>query len=99
MDLAWTPDTRIEWSWKVDELPSKLREDTTPTHDYLSLTVEFDDGLDLSYCWSVSLPPATFFACPLENWKHKETHLVVRSGRCEYADIRLSNEHGTTIVP
>ena len=80
-DLAFTPQTRIAWRWKVDSLPSRLREDTTPTHDYLSLAIEFDNGLDLSYYWSAKLPPETFYACPLENWKHKETHLVVRSGR------------------
>jgi len=80
VDFALTPETRIAWQWKVDELPSRLREDTTPTHDYLSLAVEFDDGLDLSYYWSATLAPETFYACPLDNWKDKETHLVVRSG-------------------
>lgn len=81
VDFELTPDTRIAWRWKVDELPARLREDTTPTHDYLSLAIEFDNGLDLSYYWSASLPRERFYACPLENWKHKETHLVVRSGR------------------
>ncbi len=143
VDLPLTPQTRIAWRWKVDELPSRLREDTTPTHDYLSLAVEFDDGRDLSYYWSARLPTERFYACPLENWKDKETHLVVRSGsdelgrwlredrnlyedyrraigdpptrivrvwfiavslfqrgtgRCQYADIALSNENETVTV-
>jgi hypothetical protein len=80
VDFPLSPETRIAWRWKVDELPSDLREDTTPTHDYLSLAVEFDNGLDLSYYWSATLPPEHFYACPLDNWKDKETHLVIRSG-------------------
>ncbi len=80
VDFPLTPATRIAWRWKVDELPSELREDTTPTHDYLSLAVEFDNGLDLSYYWSATLPAEHFYACPLDNWRDKETHLVIRSG-------------------
>ena len=37
VDCALTPDTRLKWKWKVDVLPSRLAEDTVPTHDYLSL--------------------------------------------------------------
>jgi hypothetical protein len=143
VDFPLTAETRISWSWKVDELPSRLREDTTPTHDYLSLAVEFDNGLDLSYYWSSTLPVEHFYACPLDNWKDKETHLVIRSGpdelgswlqedrdlaadyqrtigqpatrvvriwfiavslfqrrtgRCQYADIRLSDGEQTLTV-
>ena len=51
------------------------------THDYLSIAVEFDNGQDLTYYWSVNLPPETAFRCPLPNWQARETHLVVRSGQ------------------
>jgi hypothetical protein len=102
VDFPFTPQTRIAWSWKVDELPSDLREDTTPTHDYLSLAVEFDNGLDLSYYWSSTLPKEHFYACPLENWKDKETHLVIRSGAGELGswldeDRNLAEDYDRTI--
>jgi len=78
--FALTPDTRLSWSWKVDALPSTLREDTIPTHDYLSIAVEFDNGQDLTYLWSAQLPVGHHFRCPLPTWKARETHWVVRSG-------------------
>jgi hypothetical protein len=74
------PGTRLGWSWRVDELPSDLAEDTLPSHDYLSIAVEFDDGQDLTYYWSAALPVGTVYRCPLPAWKDKETHVVVRSG-------------------
>lgn len=76
-----TPGTRLEWAWKVDELPSDFAECTLPTHDYMSIAVEFDDGQDLTYYWSHSLPPETCYRCPLPTWNSRETHLVVRSGK------------------
>jgi hypothetical protein len=74
------PGTRLRWSWRVDELPADLPEDTLPSHDYLSIAVEFDDGQDLTYYWSAALPEGTVYRCPLPNWENKETHVVVRSG-------------------
>jgi hypothetical protein len=65
----------------VDELPVDLAEDTLPTHDHMSIAVEFDDGQDITYHWSASLPEGTVYRCPLPNWKARETHVVVRSGR------------------
>jgi hypothetical protein len=82
-DIALTPDTRLSWAWKVDQLPSAVAEDTLPTHDYLSIAVEFDDGLDLTYQWSAGLETETSYRCPLPHWSERETHLVVRSGRSE----------------
>ena len=74
------PGTRLHWSWRVDELPADLAEDTLPSHDYMSIAVEFDDGQDLTYYWSAALPEGTVYRCPLPNWNHRETHVVVRSG-------------------
>jgi hypothetical protein len=74
------PGTRLQWSWRVTELPSDLPEDTLPSHDYLSIAVEFDDGQDITYLWSAALPPETVFRCPLPVWRDIETHVVVRSG-------------------
>lgn len=82
-EIPLRPDTRLQWSWKVDALPSQLREDTVPTHDYLSIAVEFDNGLDLTYMWSSRLPVGHHFGCPLPTWKGRETHWVVRSGNAE----------------
>jgi hypothetical protein len=78
--LPLEPGTRLRWSWRVDELPTDLPEDTLPSHEYLSIAVEFDDGQDITYFWSSSLPVGTGFGCPLPNWKDRETHVVVRSG-------------------
>ncbi|MES1944707.1 hypothetical protein PC39_11347 [Salinisphaera sp. PC39] len=78
--LPLRPDTRLEWQWKVDELPSTLAEDTVPTHDYLSIAVEFDNGQDITWHWSAALPPETVYRCPLPTWRARETHIVIRSG-------------------
>lgn len=74
------PGTRLQWRWRVDALPSAVPEDSVPTHDYLSLAVEFDNGRDLSFVWSRGLPQGHVFACPLPAWQQRETHIVTRSG-------------------
>jgi hypothetical protein len=81
--LPLAPGTQLSWSWRVDELPIDLAEDTLPSHDYLSIAVEFDDGQDITYYWSAALPEGTVYRCPLPTWKDKETHVVIRSGRCD----------------
>jgi hypothetical protein len=78
--FALREDTSIDWQWRVDAVPGLFREDTVPSHDYLSLAVEFANGLDLTYYWSKSLPVGTAYWCPLPNWKHREFHVVIRSG-------------------
>lgn len=80
VNLPLTEDSAVRWSWCVDQLPSMLPEHTEPTHDYLSLAVEFDNGLDLTWMWSCELPVDTIFQCPLAWWDQRETHWVVRSG-------------------
>lgn len=79
--FALTPETELRWDWKVDRLPSAISEITLPTHDYMSIAVEFDNGQDLTYYWSAELPPETIYRCPLPTWKARETHIVVRSGK------------------
>jgi len=78
-DFALTDTTRFTWKWRATVLPSTLREDIQPTHDYLSIAVEFDNGLDLTYMWSSELPVDTIFQCPLPWWNERETHWVLRS--------------------
>jgi hypothetical protein len=75
-----TLSSTLSWEWRIDELPSAVSEDTFATHDYLSIAVEFDDGLDLTYQWSAALEPEVSYQCPLPHWSERETHLVVRSG-------------------
>jgi hypothetical protein len=75
-----TPTVSLRWRWRVDRLPSDLAEDTLFTHDYLSIALEFDDGTDLTWYWSASLPPGTSYRCPLPHWRRREWHWVVRSG-------------------
>jgi len=78
-DFPLTEKTRLRWRWKVDKLPCSLPEDIQPTHDYLSIAVEFDNGQDLTYMWSSSLAEGTIFRCPLPYWDQVETHWVLRS--------------------
>lgn len=82
-DFPLTENTRLRWRWKVDRLPCDLPEDIQPTHDYLSIAVEFDDGQDLTYMWSSSLAEGTIFRCPLPYWDRVETHWVLRSNPAE----------------
>ena len=74
---------KLNWKWNVEELPSKVAENTVATHDYLSIAVEFDDGQDLTYFWSATLPVGEVFRCPLPGWDKVETHYVQRSGLTE----------------
>lgn len=79
--MPLVPGAALRWSWQVEQLPMDLPEDTLPSHDYLSIAVEFDDGQDITYYWSSTLPVGTVYRCPLPNWTERETHVVVRSGR------------------
>jgi hypothetical protein len=81
--LPLAPNTRLRWAWRVEELPSKTREDSLATHDYLSIAVEFDNGQDLTYFWSSQLPVDMGFRCPIPTWTARETYVVVRSGLTE----------------
>jgi hypothetical protein len=78
--LPLKPNTRLRWSWRMDKLPSKTREDNLITHDYLSIAVEFDNGQDITYFWSCELPLEATFRCPIPTWTHRETHVVARTG-------------------
>jgi hypothetical protein len=79
-DHELTSGTCLDWSWRVDELPSRLPENLQVTHDYLSIAVEFENGQDLTYMWSAALPEGHVFRCPLPWWCERETHWVQRSG-------------------
>ncbi len=83
---ALTPGTTLDWEWRMEQLPSAVAEDTLPTHDYLSIAVEFDNGRDLSYFWSAELPVGKHFHCPIPTWAARETHLVVRSGNAGFGE-------------
>lgn len=80
VDVPLTSTLRVRWSWRLDELPSKLPEDTTLTHDYMGVALEFDDGRDLAWHWSCALPEGFAYRCPFDHWRRRETHVVVRSG-------------------
>ena len=79
VDFPLSPDTTFSWQWRVDEHPSKFREDRAATHDYISVATEFDNGRDLTWIWSCCLDVGTHFACPVKAWAQRETHYVVRS--------------------
>ena len=81
VDVPLTPTTIVSWKWLVSKLPASEAENSVPTHDYLSIAFEFENGLDLTYYWSAALPVGTVFTCPLPTWAPRETHMVVRSGK------------------
>lgn len=76
-----TNNLTLDWEWIAHELPSRLPEHIEPTHDYLSIAVEFENGLDLTYMWSAALPEDTIFQCPLAYWDKRETHWVIRTAK------------------
>ena len=80
VDLPLDENSEISWRWCIYQLASAIREDAIPSHDYLSIAVEFDNGRDITYYWSSTLAFETGYDCPLPNWKGKEYHVVVRSG-------------------
>jgi hypothetical protein len=80
ISLPTSSDARLSWRWRIDQLPSSLREDELNQHDYLSIAVEWDSGKDITYFWSSSLPVGNVFTCPIPQWAPRETHVVVRSG-------------------
>lgn len=80
LDMPFRPGTRLAWSWKMDKLPAKMREDFLHTHDYIAVAVYFENGKDLAYYWSAELPPETAYQCPIPKWTDLETHVAIRSG-------------------
>jgi hypothetical protein len=78
-----TPNTKLTWKWKADKLPAQVAENSLPTHDYMSIAVEFDNGRDITFFWSNNLPIGMSFHCPLPGWDHRETHIVARSGTAD----------------
>lgn len=80
IDWPLTARTRLAWRWRVDEHPSRVAEDSTTSHDYISIAAQFDNGRDLTWLWSSCLPSGHWFACPIKAWSARETHYVLRSG-------------------
>lgn len=78
--VKFEEDTTVAWEWRIDALPSRLREDTRISHDYLSLAFEFENGRDLTYTWSWELPEGYGYWCPLAGWEDREFHVVIRTG-------------------
>jgi hypothetical protein len=78
--LPLTPSTRLRWTWRFQQLAAAVPEDELHAHDYLSIAVQFDNGRDMTYCWSGALPVETAYRCPVPGWEDRELHVVVRSG-------------------
>lgn len=83
VDVPLTRDTTFNWKWKISDIPADMAENTSLSHDYLSIAVAFDNGQDLTYYWSRNLPIDSHYACPLEAWDFRETHVVARSGEAD----------------
>lgn len=74
------PGTVASWFWNVIDLPSRLREDTSFSHDCLSLAFEFENGRDIAYTWSWELPVGFGYWCPLHTRSDRDYCVVLRSG-------------------
>ena len=86
--------TTLDWTWRVDALPSTQAEDTTWTHDYLSVATEFDSGRDLTWFWSADLNPVEdTFNCPVRGWSTRETHMPVRRGSEGLGAVHRERRH------
>ena len=83
VDVPFTAATTLRWMWNVRKLPSQIAENVTAGHDYLSIAVKFDNGLDMTYMFSATLPVGTGFHCPLRNWQARETHVVLHTGTAD----------------
>ena len=101
LDIPLTASTEFSFDWRYDAVPALGPETDPAFHDYLSIAIEFDNGQDLTWMWSASLPADTHFTCPLPWWDSRETHFVLQSGstglgewfshnRNVLADYRLS---------
>jgi len=92
--LPLNRSTTLEWSWRVEALPSTVAENSTWTHDYLSIAVEFDSGRDLTWFWSAALEPVSdTFDCPVRGWTGRETHMPVRRGEQELGRFHRERRH------
>ncbi len=80
LDIRLTPTTEITFQWRYDAVPALGPETEAGFHDYVSIAVEFDNGQDLTWMRSVSLPAGSHFHCPLPWWDTRETHFVLQSG-------------------
>ena len=96
VDVPLTPNTTFRWMWNIKKLPSQIAENVTAGHDYLSIAVKFDNGLDMTYMFSSTLPVGTGFHCPLRNWNARETHVVLHTGSADLGKW-LSEER--TVLP
>lgn len=80
LDIELDESLQLCWSWRIRQIPSRVPENSLAGHDYVSVAIEFDNGQDLTYLWSCSLPVGAAFRCPIPWWDQHETHVVVRSG-------------------
>lgn len=92
VNVPLTPNTRLRWRWKIDQLPSKVTEREADRHDYFSVAVKFENGKDLTYMWSAAMPVGEHFLCPLPGWNTIEWHKVVRTGEADLGKW-LAEEH------
>jgi hypothetical protein len=80
VDIPLTPTTQINFDWLYQHLPALASESSPASHDYLSIALEFDNGQDITWMWSKDLAPGTIMKCPMPEWHHRETHMVLQSG-------------------
>jgi hypothetical protein len=81
IDLPLDLQSEITFEWRYDALHSLGPETEARHHDYSSIAIEFDNGQDITWMRSPHLEAGTSFACPLDWWNTRETHIVLQGGR------------------
>ena len=81
LDLPLTENSLISFDWRYDAVPALGPETDARTHDYSSIAIEFENGQDITWMRSATVPAGTSFRCPLNWWDERETHIVLESGR------------------
>lgn len=103
VDVVLVPGTRLEWSWRVQQLPGTGPENVLVGHDHLGITADFGTGHQLSWFWSTVLnPDDDAFRCPVPGWPL--THVPVRRGPAGLGRWRRESrdlwaDHDTLIGP
>jgi hypothetical protein len=95
VDLPLDASSEITFEWRYDALHSLGPETEARHHDYSSIAVEFDNGQDITWMRSPHLEAGTHFACPLDWWNTRETHIVLQGGR---DDVGVWQSHTRKIL-
>ncbi len=103
VDVPLVPGLRLDWNWRVEQLPGTGPENVLTGHDHVGIAAGFGTGHDLNWFWSTVLDPDDdTFPCPVPGWP--VTHVPVRRGpaglgRWRHESRDLWADHRTWLGP